>query len=46
VVSFLGLGWRDVADVLEQSVMVEPVDPFERGDLDSLEAAAMGRGGG
>jgi hypothetical protein len=35
----LGLGWRDVADGLGQAPMVEPVDPFERGDLDGLEAA-------
>lgn len=31
--------WRDVADRLEQAAMVEPVDPFQRCELDSLEAA-------
>ena len=31
--SFCG---RDVADGLEQAAMVEPVDPFERGQFDSL----------
>ena len=27
---------RDVADGLEQAAIVEPVDPFERGQFDSL----------
>jgi hypothetical protein len=38
-VSLLGLGGRDVADGLEQAARVVPVDPFERGELDLLEAA-------
>ena len=38
VVAVLGLGGRDVPDRLEQAAGVEPVDPFERGDLDSLAA--------
>ena len=25
----LGLGWRDIADWLEETVLVEPVHPFE-----------------
>jgi hypothetical protein len=32
-----GFGWRDVADGLEQPAVVEPVDPFQRGELDGLE---------
>ena len=39
VVAVFGLGGRDVADGLEQAAGVEPVDPFEGGDLDGLEAA-------
>jgi hypothetical protein len=39
VVAFLGLCGRDVADGLEQAAVVVPVDPFERGELDRLEAA-------
>ena len=31
IVAFLGFGWRDVADGLQQPAMVEPVDTFERG---------------
>ncbi|WP_443024386.1 hypothetical protein [Sphingomonas sp. Leaf34] len=34
-----GFGTRDVAAGLQQSTMVEPVDPSERGVLDSFEAA-------
>ncbi len=30
---------RDVADRLEQAVVVEPVDPFEGGKLDRFETA-------
>ena len=26
---FLGLGWRDVSDWLQQASIVEPVDPFQ-----------------
>ena len=32
-----GFCWRDVADRLQQSSVVEPVDPFQRGELDGLE---------
>ena len=35
----LGFGRRDVADGLQQSTMVEPVDPFERVVRDGFEAA-------
>ena len=35
----LGVGGRDVPNRLEQASAVEPVDPFERGELDGLEAA-------
>jgi hypothetical protein len=37
VISFLGFGWRDVADGLQQTTMIEPVYPFERGELNGLE---------
>ena len=33
------LGGRDVADGLEQAPIVVPIDPFEGGELDSLEGA-------
>ena len=36
VVAFLGFGWRDVADGLEQAAVIEPVDPFERRVFDGL----------
>ena len=36
VVALLGFGRRDVADGLQQPAIVEPVDPFERGELDGL----------
>ena len=39
VVVGFGFGRRDVPDRLEQSAVVEPVDPFQRGALDGLEAA-------
>ena len=38
VVGGFRLGGRDVADGLEQTPVAEPVDPFERGELDRLEA--------
>ena len=37
VVALLGLGRRDVADRLQQPAIVEPVDPFQRRELDGLE---------
>ena len=37
VVCGLGLGRWNVADRLEQATVVEPVDPFEGGELDGLE---------
>ena len=39
VVALLGFSRRDVADGLEEPSVVEPVDPFEGGELDGLEAA-------
>jgi len=39
IIAFLGFGRRDVADGLQQSAIVEPVDPGQRCELDSLEAA-------
>lgn len=37
----LGFGWRDVADGLQQPVMVEPRNPFERGQHDRLFGLAQ-----
>ena len=37
IVSLFGFGRWDVSDGLQQSPMVEPVDPFERGKLDGFE---------
>jgi hypothetical protein len=33
----LGLGWRHIADRLEEAAIVEPVDPFESGELDCFQ---------
>ena len=38
-VVLLGFGRRDVSDGLQEPPVVEPVDPFESGELDGLEAA-------
>ena len=38
-VARLGLGGRHVADRFEQAAGVEPIDPFEGGELDSLEGS-------
>ena len=37
IVAFLGFGWRDVADRLQQPAIIEPVYPFQRRELDSFE---------
>ena len=39
VVALLGFGRRDVADGLQEPPVVEPVHPFQRRELDGLEAA-------
>jgi len=39
VVACFGFGGRDVADRLQQPAIVEPVDPFQGGELDGLERA-------
>jgi IS30 family transposase len=39
IIARFGFGRRDISDWLEQSSIVEPVDPFEGGELDRLEAA-------
>ena len=36
IVDGLGFGGRDAADWFEESMMVEPGDPFERGQFDRL----------
>jgi len=37
IVAFLGLGRRHIADRLEEATIVEPVDPFESGELDCFQ---------
>ena len=39
IVGGFRLGGRDIADRLEQAPVVEPVHPFESGELDRLKAA-------
>ena len=39
IVARLSFGGRDIADRLEEAPMVEPVDPFQGGKLDRLDAA-------
>ena len=39
VVALLGFGRRDVADGLQEPAVVEPIHPFQRRELDGLEAA-------
>ena len=39
VVSFFGLGWRDIADGFQKASVVEPIDPFERSELHGFEVA-------
>ena len=39
MVGSFGFGRRDVADGLEETSVVEPVDPFQRGELDGFEGA-------
>ena len=39
MVGGLGLGGRDVPDRPEEAAVVEPVDPFEGGELDRLKGA-------
>ena len=36
IVVCLSFGWRDVTERLKQSMIVEPTDPFERGQLHGL----------
>lgn len=43
IILIFGFGRRDVADGLQQSTMVEPVDPFERVVLDSVGVEAAPR---
>ena len=35
-ISVFSVGWRDVADWLEQPTMIEPLYPFQRGELNSF----------
>jgi len=39
IIWLFGFGGRDVADWLQQTPMVEPIDPFQCGELDGLEGA-------
>ena len=38
-VALLGFGRRDEAEGFQKPAIVEPVHPFERGELDGLEVA-------
>ena len=38
VVEIFELCWRDVAELAEQAAVVEPVDPFEGGEFEVVEA--------
>ena len=40
IIGGLGLGRRAVPDRLEEAAFIEPVDPFEGGELDRFEAAS------
>lgn len=35
--SFFGFGWRYIADGLQKATVVEPVDPFQSGELHGFE---------
>ena len=37
--ALFSFGGRDVADMLQQPPVVEPVDPFERSELDGLKGS-------
>ena len=39
IIALLGFGRRDISDRLQQPAIIEPVDPFERGELDGLESS-------
>jgi len=39
MVSFFGLGWWDIPDGLQKAAVVEPIDPFERGELHGFGVA-------
>ena len=43
IIAFLGFSRRNVADGLQPPPIVEPVRPFERGELDNLNARAFQR---
>lgn len=38
IVTFLGLGWRHIANRLEEATIVEPADPFESGERAAVAA--------
>ncbi len=39
IITRFSFGWRDISDRLEQALVVEPVDPFERGEFDRFGVA-------
>ena len=39
VVEVFELRWRDAAEFLEEAAVVEPVDPFEGGEFEVVDAA-------
>lgn len=40
VVGVFELCWRDVPEVAEEAVVVEPIDPFEGSEFEVIEALA------
>jgi len=39
VVEVFELGWRNSSEFVEEAAVVEPVDPFEGGEFEVVEAA-------
>lgn len=39
VVVLLGFGWWNVADGFQQAAVIDPVDPFQCGELDGFKVA-------
>jgi hypothetical protein len=39
VIPVLGFGWRYIPDRLQKPSMIEPIDPFQGGELHRIEAA-------
>jgi hypothetical protein len=39
IIPILGVGGRDISDRFEQSPVIEPIDPFQCGELDGFEVS-------